>query len=85
MRIYMQRPPIDEKPARYYQLVLQEDLLEGWSLLVESGQQGSQGRIRHEHFASLDQAVVKLESLRNAQLNRGYRTMYVEGQHLSSG
>jgi len=37
MRIYMQIPPVGDKAPRYYHLHLQEDLLEGWTLIREWG------------------------------------------------
>ena len=41
MRIYLQTPPNAEGNPRYYHLFLQEDLIEGWTLVKENGQQGS--------------------------------------------
>ena len=43
MRIYMQTPVGEDAAPRYYHLHLQEDLLEGWTLVRESGRQGSSG------------------------------------------
>ncbi len=80
MRIYMQSQPGSHKAARYYQLVLQEDLIEGWSLLVENGAQGSAGRMRREHFSNWDDALERLIQMRDLQIKRGYRVMYVQGQ-----
>jgi hypothetical protein len=37
MRIYMQIPPSDAGPPRFYHLHLQEDLLEGWTPVREWG------------------------------------------------
>ena len=80
MRIYMQNQSADMRITRYYQLILQEDLIEGWSLIAESGEQGRSGRQRRDHFTQWDDALDKLLQLRDAQLRRGYRVMYVQGQ-----
>jgi len=80
MRIFMQNPSDNLRSTRYYHLFLQEDLIDGWTLLVESGEQGRPGRLRREHFANRELAMDKLMSLRDSQLDRGYRVMYVQGQ-----
>ena len=80
MRIYMQTAYIDNKPIRYYQLILERDLLGGWSLIRESGQQGGTGRVTREHYTDLDTAQTALEKLRNRQLNRGYKVVFIQGQ-----
>ncbi|VAW87129.1 hypothetical protein MNBD_GAMMA18-815 [hydrothermal vent metagenome] len=85
MRIYMQRQPEVQKAARYFQLILHEDLIEGWSLLVENGMQGSAGRVRREHFDVWDEALDRLMKIRDLQINRGYRVMYVQGEAPSKG
>ncbi len=82
MRIYMQSQPDQERVTRYYQLILQEDLIEGWSLLVESGEQGRAGRVRKEHFVDRESAMDKLLSLRDTQVRRGYRVMFMQGDSL---
>ena len=46
MRIYMQIPPSDAGPPKFYHLHLQEDLLEGWTLVREWGYQGAGGRLK---------------------------------------
>lgn len=80
MRIYMQTPVLDDKPPRYYQLLLQEDLLEGWTLVREWGQTGSSGRVKRDHFPSMDEAQAAMLRVRDAQLERGYRVVFMEGQ-----
>lgn len=83
MRIYMQNPSANQKPTRFYHLLLQKDLIDGWNLLVESGEQGRAGRLRREHFANRELAMDKLMLLRDSQIERGYRVMYVQGQSQS--
>ena len=80
MRIYLQTPVTDERPPRFYQLFIQEDLLGGWTLVRESGYQGSPGRIVRQHFADWDEAQRALIKCRDAQLRRGYRIMFAQGQ-----
>ncbi len=80
MRIYMQIPPAGDKAPRYYHLHLQEDLLEGWTLVREWGYQGSSGRVRREHFADRDQAQAALLQARDEQLKRGYRVVFLQAE-----
>ena len=80
MRIYMQTPVTDEHPPRYYHLFLQEDLLGGWTLVKEWGFQGSSGRVVREHFSNFDDAQRALVQGRDAQIARGYRVMFTQGQ-----
>ncbi len=79
MRLYMQTPPVEGERLRYYQLVLQPDLLGGWSLVREWGHQGASGRMKREHFASYDEAEAALQRVREAQQQRGYRVVFCQG------
>ncbi len=79
MRIYMQIPAVDDKPPRYYQLVLQPDLLGGWTVIREWGNQGSSGRMKKEFFDSQEKALAAIEAARDAQMERGYRVVFMEG------
>ena len=85
MRIYMQMPGGGEQPPRYYQLLLQEDLLGGWTLIRESGFQDKAGRIKREYFASREAAERALLKVRDGQLARGYRVVFVEGDRFVHG
>lgn len=80
MRIYMQTPASEGKSPRFYHLFLQKDLLTGWTLVKESGYQGSSGKITREHFPSREDAERALLKSRDAQLRRGYRIMFAQGQ-----
>ncbi len=80
MRIFMQTPVTDDRPPRFYHLFLQEDLLEGWNLVREWGFQGASGRMVREHFASHDAAQDALLKHRDAQIKRGYRVMFQQGE-----
>lgn len=79
MRIFMQMAGDGEQPPRFYQLLLQEDLLGGWTLIRESGRQDGGGRVKRENFASQEAAECALIKERDSQLARGYRVVFVEG------
>ena len=79
MRIYLQTPPDSENAPRYYHLFLQKDLIDGWSLVRESGRQGAAGRVTKKHFTDREAAVAALINARDAQLKRGYRVVFVKG------
>ena len=76
----MQTPASPDKPPRFYHLLLQEDLLEGWTLIVEWGNQGAAGRVRRQYFVDSEAAMHALLQARDAQLKRGYRVMFAQGQ-----
>ncbi len=79
MRIYMQTPAIENKPPRFYHLHLQEDLLEGWTLVTETGYQGASGRVKKSFFSNRDDAIESLILMRDQQAAKGYRTVFSEG------
>jgi len=76
----MQIPPQGEHPPRYYHLHLQEDLLEGWTLIREWGYQGSRGRFLREHYADREEAEAALIRVRDEQLKRGYLVVFMQSQ-----
>lgn len=80
MRIYMQIPGLEDTPPRYYQLLLQPDLIGGWNLVREWGYQGASGRVKREHFAHLEEAEAALLRARDSQIKRGYRVVFMQGQ-----
>ncbi len=79
MRIYMQTAVGADATPRYYHLHLQEDLLEGWTLVREWGHQGAGGRVVREHFPDHDQAQQALLKVRDEQIKRGYRVVFIQG------
>ena len=81
MRIYMQIPPSDASPPKFYHLHLQEDLLGGWTLVREWGFQGSGGRMVRDHYPDRASAEQAMLSLRDAQLKKGYRVVFMKAQH----
>ncbi len=86
MRIYMQTPMATGEHGgqtpRFCQLLLQRDLLGGWNLTRECGQQGRPGRIRRAHFARLEEAQARFQEWRDRQLRQGYRIVYMEGMEM---
>jgi predicted DNA-binding WGR domain protein len=76
----MQIPPIEGKPPRFYHIHLQEDLLEGWTLIRESGQQGASGRVTRQHYEQYDEALQALMKMRDQQLQRGYQIVFAMGE-----
>ncbi len=79
MRIFMQTPPIPNEPQRYFQLILQQDLLGGWTLIRESGQVGARSTVRREQYLELDAAQEALEKARDQQLKKGLKVMFSQG------
>ncbi len=80
MRIYMQTLPAEDQAPRFYHLFVQQDLLGGWTLVREWGHQGMAGRVKREHFSALEAAEDSLIKLRDAQMRRGYRVVFTQGQ-----
>ena len=80
MRIYMQTQVTPEQPLKFYQLQLQQDLLSGWSLVRETGYQGSRGKVYREYFEQREDAEQALIKRRDMQLKRGYRIVFREGE-----
>jgi predicted DNA-binding WGR domain protein len=79
MRLFMQSPTTGTEAPRYYQIVLQQDLLGGWTLFREWGQQGGRASSKREVYLERDAALVAFEHARDAQLKRGFRVMFSQG------
>ena len=75
----MQTLPTADAPLRFCHLLLQQDLLGGWTLVRESGRQGGSGRVRREHFETRDQAEAALIVARDQHGRRGYLVVFAEG------
>ena len=74
----MQIPPEGDKAPRFYHLHLQEDLLEGWSLIREWGYQGARGRVVREQYPDREAAEEAMLRIRDEQLRRGYRVVFMQ-------
>lgn len=72
-----------DKPPRFYHLHLQEDLLEGWTLVKESGYQGSSGKVSKDYFNNRDDAQDALMAAKERQVQRGYRIVFAQGEQIA--
>lgn len=79
MRLYMQNNADDGKESRFYQLLLQPDLISGWTLIRETGYQGKTGRVQQTHYDSHDEAIEALMEWRDKQIKRGFQIVYMKG------
>ncbi len=79
MRIYLQRPESEDDPARFYQLILQPDLLGGATLIRQWGRLGERGAHKKIPFQSLEEAQQELETLRKRLQEQGYTTTFIQG------
>ncbi|MFV1984489.1 MAG: WGR domain-containing protein [Thiohalomonadales bacterium] len=79
MRLYLQIPALQDKPPRFYQLILQADLIGGWTLIRESGYQGKSGRVQRSHFESYEGALEAMMTWRDKQINRGFKVVFMKG------
>lgn len=75
----MQTRPVDTEAPRYYQLILQQDLLGGWTLCREWGQQGSRTSIKRDLYLDHESALVAFVRARDTQIKRGFLVMFSQG------
>jgi len=80
MRIYLQTAPNIDGNPRFSHLFLQEDLIDGWTLVKENGIQGSSGKINKIHYADHHQALTALIKARDSQIKRGYHVVFIRGE-----
>ncbi len=76
----MQALPAANEAPKYLQLVLQQDLLGGWTLIKESGQQGGKIQVKREFFLDLVAAQAAMTSARDQQIKKGFNIMFAEGE-----
>lgn len=79
MRLLLQQRPDGHEAPRFVQLMLQPDLLGGWTLVRESGQIGGRSQLRREQFMDRDSAFAALEHARDQQIKRGFQLMFTQG------
>ncbi|MGB0135555.1 WGR domain-containing protein [Dokdonella sp.] len=79
MRIYMQTQTEATETPRFYQLSLQQDLLGGWTLYREWGQQGARSSLKREVYLDRDSALTAFENARDSQVKRGFRVVFSQG------
>ena len=79
MRLLLQQKPAAGESPRYVQLMLQQDLLGGWTLLRETGQMGGKATLKRELYLDRDAAVQAFEKARDAQVRKGFLVMFAQG------
>lgn len=79
MRIYMQSPAGVAEAPKYCQLMLQQDLLGGWTLLRETGQPGGRISLKREQFLDYGEAQAAFERARDQHLKKGFRVTFLQG------
>ena len=79
MRLLLQQRPAAGEIPKYVQLILQQDMLGGWSLLREAGQIGGKASLKREQFLEQDAALAAFERARDAQIKRGFQVMFAQG------
>ena len=79
MRLLLQQRPTAGEIPKYVQLILQQDLLGGWSLLRETGQIGGKASLKREQFLDQDAALSAFERARDAQVKRGFQVVFAQG------
>lgn len=85
MRIFMQTQPTAREAPRYYHLILQQDLLGGWTLIREWGHQGGRASMKREVYLERDAAEHALIAHRDQQLKRGFHVMFSRGSEPPGG
>jgi predicted DNA-binding WGR domain protein len=79
MRLFLQQHPDGREAPRFVQLMLQPDLLGGWTLLRETGVVGGRSQVRREQFLDQASALKAIETARDQQLKRGFQLMFAKG------
>ncbi len=79
MRIFLQQKPAANEAPRYFQLILQQDLLGGWTLTRESGQIGGKSQLKREVYLEQSEAISAFEKARDLQIKRGFQIMFAQG------
>lgn len=79
MRLLLQQRPDGREAPRFVQLMLERDLLGGWSLVRESGLIGGRSQLRREQFPDQAAATAAFEHARDLQLRKGFQVMYSQG------
>jgi predicted DNA-binding WGR domain protein len=79
MRLLLQQRPVGHEAPRFVQLMLERDLLGGWTLVRETGQSGGRSSVRREQFLEQADALAALEHARDLQLKKGFQLMFAQG------
>ena len=79
MRLLLQQRPEGREAPRFVQLMLERDLLGGWSLVRESGLIGGRSQLRRDQFPDQATATQAFEHARDLQLRKGFQVLYSQG------
>src|SRR5690606_41592217 len=79
MRLLLQQRPGGPEAPRFVQLMLERDLLGGWTLVRETGQVGGRSSVRREQYLDQREAFKALEHARDLQLKKGFQLMFAQG------
>ena len=79
MRLLLQQRPEGREAPRFVQLMLERDLLGGWSLVRESGQIGGRSQLRRDQFPDQASATAAFEHARDLQLKNGFQVTFSQG------
>jgi predicted DNA-binding WGR domain protein len=85
MRLLLQQKPMSGEAPKYVQLILQQDLLGGWSLLREWGQTGGRASMKREFYEERDRAENAMIGMRDQQLRKGFQVMFCQGIDAPAG
>jgi len=85
MRIFMQTKPGANESPRYCHLILQQDLLGGWTLIRESGGAGARVSVKREVFLEREAAERALTTQRDLLLRKGFQIMFAQGEDAPAG
>lgn len=80
MRIYLQSPIAQGKTPKFCQLQIQKDLLNGWSLIREYGNQGYAGKVSQQTFENRDEAIEALELAKDELTKKGFKIVFAQGE-----
>ncbi|WP_147652495.1 WGR domain-containing protein [Vulcaniibacterium gelatinicum] len=79
MRLLLQERPTGREAPRFVQLMLERDLLGGWTLVRETGQIGGRSTLRREQFLDQASALAAFEHARDVQLKKGFQLVFAQG------
>ena len=79
MRLLLQQRPDGREAPRFVQLMLERDLLGGWTLVRESGQVGNRSTVRRDLYLDQAEAMAAFEHARDLQLKKGFQLMFAQG------
>ena len=79
MRMLLQERPNGREAPRFVQLMLEADLLGGWTLVRETGQMGGRSTLRREQYLHQGSGLAAVGHARDLQLKKGFQLMFVQG------